>query len=65
MADDAPSFRAVYEHDPVDNAWLVRADGIHGCQTYGRTKLEAADRIEEALAAWLDLEPSEFTLTHA
>lgn len=65
MADDAPSFRALYEHDPADNAWLVRVEGLDGCHTYGHTKLEAADRIEEALAAWLDKEPSEFKLTHA
>jgi predicted RNase H-like HicB family nuclease len=64
MADDARSFRAVYEHDPADGSWLVRVEGLDGCNTYGRTKPEAADRIEEALAAWLDREPSEFTLTH-
>jgi predicted RNase H-like HicB family nuclease len=64
MADDAPSFRAVYEHDPADDSWLVRVEGLDACHTYGRTKPEAAERIEEALAAWLDKEPSEFTLTH-
>jgi predicted RNase H-like HicB family nuclease len=65
MADDARSFRAVYEHDPVDNAWLVRVEDVDGCHTYGRTKREAADRIQEALATWLDKESSEFTLTDA
>ncbi len=62
MADDARSF-AVYEHDSADVAWLVRVEGLDACHTYGRTKLEAADRIAEALAAWLDKEPSEFILT--
>ena len=65
MADDARSFRAMYEHDPADGSWLVRVEGLDGCHTYARTKSEAVDRIEEALAAWLDKEPSEFTLTHA
>jgi predicted RNase H-like HicB family nuclease len=65
MADNAPSFRAVYEHDAADGSWLVRVEGLDGCHTYGRTKPEAADRIQEALAAWLDVEPSEFILTHA
>jgi predicted RNase H-like HicB family nuclease len=65
MADEARSLRAVYEHDPADGAWLVRVEGLDGCHTYGRTKPEAADRIEEALAAWLDEAPSEFKLTHA
>lgn len=65
MADDERSFRAVYERDPADGAWLVRVEGLDGCHTYGRTKHEAADRIREALAAWLNKDPSGFTLTHA
>jgi predicted RNase H-like HicB family nuclease len=63
MVDDARSFRALCEHDSIDGAWLVRVEGIDGCHTYGRTKPEAAERIQEALAAWLDEEPSEFILT--
>jgi predicted RNase H-like HicB family nuclease len=58
------TYRAIYEHDPTDDAWLVRIDGIDGCHTYGRTKQEAAERIEEALALWLDREPGEFALEH-
>ena len=58
MADHAAAFRAVFKHD------LVGDEGLDGCQTYGRTKQEAADRIEEALAAWFDCEPNEFALTH-
>jgi predicted RNase H-like HicB family nuclease len=65
MTDDARSFPAIYEHDKADGSWLVRVEGLDGCHTYGRTKVEAAGRIEEALAAWLDKEPSEFTLTDA
>ena len=42
-----------------------RVEGLDGCHTYGRTKPEAADRIQEALAACLDKHPSEFTLSHA
>jgi predicted RNase H-like HicB family nuclease len=62
MAEHAASFRAVYEHDPGDGAWLVRIEGLDGCHTYGRTKQEASDRIEEALALWLDCEPNEFAV---
>lgn len=62
MADHAAPFRAVYEHDPVDGAWLVHVEGLDGCHTYGRTKQEAAERIAGALAAWLDCESSEFVL---
>jgi predicted RNase H-like HicB family nuclease len=65
MDSDAPAFRAIYEHDPADDSWLVRVEGLDGCQTYGRTNVEAAGRIEEALAAWLDKDPSEFTVTRA
>lgn len=62
MVDNKPSFRAVYEHDPAAGAWLVRVEGLDGCHTYGRTKQGAAERIEEALALWLDCESSEFVL---
>jgi predicted RNase H-like HicB family nuclease len=64
MADHAPSFRAVYEHDPVDGAWLVRVEGLDGCHTYAWTKQEATERIFEALALWLDCESDEVALTH-
>ncbi len=65
MVDDAPSFRAVYEQDPADASWRVRVEVLDGCHSYRRMKPEAADRIQEALAAWFDKEPSEFTLSHA
>jgi len=58
------TYCAIYEHDPADDAWLVRIDGFDGCQTYGRTKQEAAQRIEEALGLWFDHEPGEFVLEH-
>jgi predicted RNase H-like HicB family nuclease len=64
MADDARSFRALYEYDAADSAWLVRVEGLDGCHTYGRSRPEAAARIQEALAAWLDVEPGQFTLSH-
>ena len=64
MADHTLAFRAVYAHEALDGAWLVHIEGLDGCHTYGRTTQEAANRIEEALAAWLDCEPSEFTLVH-
>jgi predicted RNase H-like HicB family nuclease len=51
-------FRAVYAHDSAEDAWLVCVEGLDGCHTYGRTKPEAAERIEEALAVWLEKEPS-------
>jgi predicted RNase H-like HicB family nuclease len=27
------TYRAIYEHDRTDDAWLVRIDGIDGCHT--------------------------------
>lgn len=58
------TYRAIYDRDPMDDAWLVRIDGIDGCHTYGRTKQEASQRIEEALALWLDEEFGDFVLQH-
>ncbi len=53
----AKRYVAVYERDPESDAWLVRIKGNPGCQTYGRSLHQAAERIREALAAWLDSEP--------
>ena len=55
-------FVAIYERDRESDAWLVHVDGIDGCHTYGRTLRQAGERIEEALAAWLDCDPGEFVL---
>lgn len=55
---------AVYQRDRESPAWLVHIDGIDGCHTYGRTLRQAGERIDEALAVWLDREPSEFEIEH-
>ena len=55
---------AVYERDRESDAWLVHIDGIEACRTYGRTLRQARERIEEALALWLDREPDDFLLEH-
>lgn len=55
---------AVYERDRESDAWLVRIDGIDGCHTFGRTLRQAGERIEEALALWLDREPEDLALEH-
>jgi predicted RNase H-like HicB family nuclease len=55
---------AIYERDRESDAWLVHVDGIDGCHTYGRTLRQAGERIEEALAVWLDREPGEFVIEH-
>jgi predicted RNase H-like HicB family nuclease len=52
------TYVAVYERDAVDDAWNVRIDGLEGCQTYGRSLRQAHGRIREALAMWLDRDPS-------
>ena len=54
---------ALYERDTESDAWLVRIEGIDGCHTYGRTRTEAEERIREALALWLDLDPAGLTIT--
>jgi predicted RNase H-like HicB family nuclease len=57
-------FVAIYERDRESDAWLVHVDGIDGCHTYGRTLRQAGERIEEALAVWLDRDPGDFVLQH-
>lgn len=36
----------------------MRIQGIDGCQSYGRSLRQAKDRIREALALWLETDPS-------
>jgi predicted RNase H-like HicB family nuclease len=55
---------AVYERDRDSDAWLVHVEGIDACHTYGRTLRQAGERIQEALALWLNREPEEFVLQH-
>lgn len=50
---------AEYAYDRADGAWDVRIVGLDGCQTYGRSFRQAQHRIREALALWLDVDPSE------
>lgn len=57
-------YEAIYDRDRESEAWLVHVDGIDGCHTYGRTLRQAGERIEEALAVWLNREPGEFVLEH-
>jgi predicted RNase H-like HicB family nuclease len=56
------TYVAVYERDAVDDAWNVRIDGLEGCQTYGRSLRQAHGRIREALALWLDRDPSKLVI---
>lgn len=56
------TYVAVYERDAVDDAWNVRIDGVEGCQTYGRSLRQAQSRIREALALWLDRDPSKLVI---
>lgn len=56
------TYTAVYERDSTDDAWNVRIKGLSGCQTYGRSLRQAQSRIREALAVWLDQEPSMLTI---
>ena len=57
------TYVAVFEHDADDDVWLVHIEGVDGCQTYGRSIRQAEARIREALAAWLDCDADELTLT--
>src|SRR5688572_3919742 len=56
------TYVAVYERDAVDDAWNVRIDGLEGCQIYGRGLRQAQSRIREALALWLDRDPSKLVI---
>lgn len=57
------NYVAVFEHDADEDVWLVHIKGVDGCQTYGRSIRQAEARIREALAAWLDRNPDELTIT--
>lgn len=57
------AYVAVFEHDADDDVWLVHIEGVNGCQTYGRSIRQAEARIRAALAAWLDRDPDELTIT--
>ena len=57
------NYVAVFEHDADEDVWLVRIKGVEGCQTYGRSIRQAQARVREALAAWLDRDPDELTIT--
>lgn len=63
VAEMSKHYVAVYERDPDSDAWLVQIKGLVGCQTYGRSLHEASARIREALAVWLDREPTEVLMT--
>lgn len=56
------TYVAVYERDAVDDAWNVRIEGLEGCQTYGRSLRQAQSRIRDALALWLDSDPSKLVI---
>jgi predicted RNase H-like HicB family nuclease len=56
------TYLAVYERDAIDDAWNVHIDGLEGCQTYGRSLRQAQSRIREALALWLDRDPSKLVI---
>lgn len=62
MSSRRRRYDAVYERDPDGDAWLVHIEGEPGCQTYGRSLRQAAERIREALAVWLDREPDELEI---
>ena len=57
------NYVAVFEHDADEDVWLVHIKGVDGCQTYGRSIRQAEARVREALAAWLEREPEELTIT--
>lgn len=56
------TYVAIYERDKVDDAWNVRIEGLEGCHTYGRSLHQAQTRIREALALWLDRDPSDLVI---
>jgi len=57
------NFVAVFERDANESVWLVHIKDLEGCQTCGRTIRQAAARIREALAAWLNKNPEELVIT--
>ena len=57
------NYVAVFERDAKENVWLVHIKDLEDCHTYGRTIRQAAARIREALAAWLNRSPEELVIT--
>ncbi|MHB8873525.1 MAG: type II toxin-antitoxin system HicB family antitoxin [Myxococcaceae bacterium] len=51
-------FTVRYERDR-EGWWVASAAGLKGCHTQGRSIEEARRHIREAIAAYLDLSPSE------
>lgn len=46
------TYRVVFERD-TKGSWLVRAPGVRGCHTHGRTLERARERIREALGLFV------------
>ena len=57
------NYVAVFERDPESDVLLVHVERIPGCHTYGRTLRQAAARIHEALALWLDRDLDDLVVT--
>jgi predicted RNase H-like HicB family nuclease len=62
VAMSRKTYVAIYERDKYDDAWNVRIEGLAGCQTYGRSLRQAQRRIRDALALWLDRDPTSLTI---
>lgn len=56
------TYIAVYERDAEADAWNVHVKNLVGCQTYGRSLRQAQARIREALAVWLDRDPTSLSI---
>ena len=57
------TYNGVYEPDREGN-WLASVAEIPQVHTFGRTLAKAEANLEDALALWLDRDPSMFRLVH-
>jgi predicted RNase H-like HicB family nuclease len=53
-----PPHVAVYERDPWSPAWNVWIEGLQGVHTFGSRLAHARSNVREALALFLDVDPS-------
>jgi len=48
------TWTAIYEYDPDDKVWLVRATEDERCHSWGQTIAEARRHIRDAAALWAE-----------
>jgi hypothetical protein len=56
------TYVAIYEQDPIDDAWSARIEAIAGCHVQARSIPSAQARLREALCWRLGADPASVTI---